>query len=157
MFSLQLREKLFAAIENQGFGLEKQAELMGRAATELALQLLGGQHRYRQCLDSDPEPQVFSLPKSYKLENLLLYITNGVMLPVLTDHFFIFYLFSVGGGGVGAFSDPDPRIRIELETLGSGTKMTLLSPATCFGRWEIYGDKIEISPVYFLIGIQWAI
>jgi hypothetical protein len=45
VFSLQLREKLFAAIENQGFGLEKQAELMGRAATELALQLLGGQHR----------------------------------------------------------------------------------------------------------------
>lgn len=43
--SLQLREKLFAAIESQGFGLEKQAELMGRAATELALQLLGGQHR----------------------------------------------------------------------------------------------------------------
>jgi hypothetical protein len=49
VFSLQLREKLFAAIENQGFGLEKQAELMGRAATELALQLLGGQHRYHQC------------------------------------------------------------------------------------------------------------
>ena len=43
--SVQLRAKLFAAIENHGLGLEKQAELMGRAATELALQLLGGQHR----------------------------------------------------------------------------------------------------------------
>jgi hypothetical protein len=52
VFSLLLREKLFAAIENQGFGLEKQAELMGRAATELALQLLGGQHRYQQCFGS---------------------------------------------------------------------------------------------------------
>ena len=32
-------------LEDHGFGLSKQTELMGRAATELCLQLLGGQHR----------------------------------------------------------------------------------------------------------------
>ena len=39
MFFLQER------LEDHGFGLSKQTELMGRAATELCLQLLGGQHR----------------------------------------------------------------------------------------------------------------
>ena len=63
--SLQLRERLQAVINNHGMGLERQAEVlihlfsfdmmntigitndqvMGRAATELALQLLGGGHR----------------------------------------------------------------------------------------------------------------
>jgi len=43
--SLELREKLQAVITNHGLGLERQAEIMGRAATELAIQLLGGQHR----------------------------------------------------------------------------------------------------------------
>lgn len=43
--SLQLRERLQAVIVNHGLGLERQAEVMGRAATELAIQLLGGQHR----------------------------------------------------------------------------------------------------------------
>jgi len=43
--SLALRERLQAVIVNHGLGLERQAEVMGRAATELAIQLLGGQHR----------------------------------------------------------------------------------------------------------------
>lgn len=43
--SVQLRAHLLSAIDSHGLGVEKQAELMGRAATELALQLLGGQHR----------------------------------------------------------------------------------------------------------------
>jgi len=43
--SLQLRERLQAVIQNHGLGLERQAEVMARAATELAIQLLGGQHR----------------------------------------------------------------------------------------------------------------
>lgn len=37
----ELRRQLFAAAEKRGLNLEKQAELMGRAATEMALQLLG--------------------------------------------------------------------------------------------------------------------
>jgi len=43
--SLALRERLQAVIVNHGLGVERQAEVMGRAATELAIQLLGGQHR----------------------------------------------------------------------------------------------------------------
>merc|ERR1712096_130314 len=43
--SLVLRERLQAVIVNHGLGLDRQAEVMGRAATELAIQLLGGQHR----------------------------------------------------------------------------------------------------------------
>jgi len=43
--SLTLRERLQAVIMNHGLGPERQAEVMGRAATELAIQLLGGQHR----------------------------------------------------------------------------------------------------------------
>jgi len=43
--SLELRERLQAVIVNHGLGVERQAEVMGRAATELAIQLLGGQHR----------------------------------------------------------------------------------------------------------------
>lgn len=43
--SLQLRERLQAVITNHGLTLERQAEVMGRAATELCLQLLGGGHR----------------------------------------------------------------------------------------------------------------
>jgi enhancer of mRNA-decapping protein 3 len=43
--SFQLRAKLQERLEEHGFGLSKQTELMGRAATELCLQLLGGQHR----------------------------------------------------------------------------------------------------------------
>jgi len=43
--SLHLRERLQAVIVNHGITLERQAEVMGRAATELTLQLLGGGHR----------------------------------------------------------------------------------------------------------------
>jgi len=43
--SLQLRERLQASVESHGIGLERLAEMMGRAATELAIHLLGGQHR----------------------------------------------------------------------------------------------------------------
>ncbi|XP_023341379.1 enhancer of mRNA-decapping protein 3 [Eurytemora carolleeae] len=43
--SFQLRFRLQERLEDHGFGLSKQTELMGRAATELCLQLLGGQHR----------------------------------------------------------------------------------------------------------------
>lgn len=43
--SRQLRNKLLTVLDDHGFGLEKQTELMGRAATELCIQLLGGQHR----------------------------------------------------------------------------------------------------------------
>ena len=43
--SLQLRERLQASVESHGIGLDKLAEMMGRAATELAIHLLGGQHR----------------------------------------------------------------------------------------------------------------
>lgn len=43
--SLQLRERLAASVENHGIGLARLAEMMGRAATELAIHLLGGQHR----------------------------------------------------------------------------------------------------------------
>jgi len=43
--SLALRERLQAVIVNHGLGVDRQAEVMGRAATELAIQLLGGQHR----------------------------------------------------------------------------------------------------------------
>jgi len=43
--SLALRERLQAVIMNHGLGVERQVEVMGRAATELAIQLLGGQHR----------------------------------------------------------------------------------------------------------------
>lgn len=41
----ELRRQLFATAEKRGLSLEKQTELMGRAATEMALQLLGGGHR----------------------------------------------------------------------------------------------------------------
>jgi len=43
--SLKLRERLEAAIKSHGISVERQAELLGRAATELAIHLLGGQHR----------------------------------------------------------------------------------------------------------------
>ena len=43
--SLQLRDRLQAVITKRGLTLERQAEVMGRAATELAIQLLGGGHR----------------------------------------------------------------------------------------------------------------
>jgi len=41
----QLRERLHAALDSHGLGMSKQSELVGRAGTELCLQLLGGQHR----------------------------------------------------------------------------------------------------------------
>lgn len=41
----ELRRQLFAAAEQRGLSLDRQTELMGRAATEMALQLLGGGHR----------------------------------------------------------------------------------------------------------------
>jgi len=43
--SLQLRERLQNSVKNHGIGMERLAEMMGRAATELAIHLLGGQHR----------------------------------------------------------------------------------------------------------------
>lgn len=43
--SAKLRERLDAAIANHGLGLDKQCEVMARAATELAVHLIGGQHR----------------------------------------------------------------------------------------------------------------
>lgn len=41
----ELRRQLYAAAERRGLSEERQTELMGRAATEMALQLLGGGHR----------------------------------------------------------------------------------------------------------------
>ena len=43
--SLQLRGRLAAVSANHGLSPGRQAELMGRAAVELGLQLLGGGHR----------------------------------------------------------------------------------------------------------------
>ena len=43
--SLQLRERLMSAMSKHGISSERQAETIGRAATELAIHLLGGQHR----------------------------------------------------------------------------------------------------------------
>ena len=40
-----LRHQLLSVAERLGVTEERQAELMGRAATEMALQLLGGAHR----------------------------------------------------------------------------------------------------------------
>jgi len=43
--SLQLRENLVQALQDHGFDVSKQSELMARAATDLCLQLIGGAHR----------------------------------------------------------------------------------------------------------------
>jgi len=43
--SVKLRERLNAVIANHGLGLDKQCEVMARAATELSIHLIGGQHR----------------------------------------------------------------------------------------------------------------
>ena len=43
--SLQLRERLARVIISHGISVDRQAEMIGRAATELAIHLLGGQHR----------------------------------------------------------------------------------------------------------------
>lgn len=43
--SLSMRERLLNVLSDHGFDISKQAELMGRAATDLCLQLLGGAHR----------------------------------------------------------------------------------------------------------------
>ncbi|XP_059479729.1 enhancer of mRNA-decapping protein 3-like [Neocloeon triangulifer] len=43
--SISLRNQLLGLSERLGVTIERQAELMGRAATEIALQLLGGGHR----------------------------------------------------------------------------------------------------------------
>jgi len=43
--SLALRERLETAMLRHGFSRERQAEMMGRATTEIAMHLLGGQHR----------------------------------------------------------------------------------------------------------------
>jgi len=43
--SLALRERIEAAMLSHGISRERQAEMLGRAATELAIHLLGGQHR----------------------------------------------------------------------------------------------------------------
>jgi enhancer of mRNA-decapping protein 3 len=43
--SLTLRDQLLGLAERLGLTFERQAELMGRAATEMALQLMGGGHR----------------------------------------------------------------------------------------------------------------
>ncbi|XP_071445999.1 enhancer of mRNA-decapping protein 3 isoform X2 [Hetaerina americana] len=41
----ELRNRLFSAAERLGLSVERQTELIGRAAAEIALQLLGGSHR----------------------------------------------------------------------------------------------------------------
>ncbi|KAF4531589.1 hypothetical protein B566_EDAN010055 [Ephemera danica] len=43
--SMALRDQLLGLAERLGLTFERQAELMGRAATEMALQLVGGGHR----------------------------------------------------------------------------------------------------------------
>jgi len=43
--SLQLRDRLASTIISHGISIERQAEMIGRATTELAIHLLGGQHR----------------------------------------------------------------------------------------------------------------
>lgn len=43
--SVQLRERLASVVANHGLGMDKQCEVMARAATELSISLLGGQHR----------------------------------------------------------------------------------------------------------------
>lgn len=43
--SLALRERLEKKMLDHGLGVERRAEMVGRAATELAIHLLGGQHR----------------------------------------------------------------------------------------------------------------
>jgi len=37
---------LFSAAEKFGFTQERQIEMVGRSASEMVLQLLGGSHRY---------------------------------------------------------------------------------------------------------------
>jgi enhancer of mRNA-decapping protein 3 len=41
----ELRHQLLSVAERLGLTEERRSELMGRAATEMALQLLGGGHR----------------------------------------------------------------------------------------------------------------
>lgn len=43
--SYSLRSKLFAIADKYGLTWERRVELMGRCATELSLQLVGGAHR----------------------------------------------------------------------------------------------------------------
>jgi len=43
--SLQLRERLQSSVQSHGIAMDRLAEIIGRAATELAIHLLGGQHR----------------------------------------------------------------------------------------------------------------
>lgn len=43
--SPELRERLYAAADAHGLGMEKMSELVARAATEIAIQLFGGAHR----------------------------------------------------------------------------------------------------------------
>jgi len=43
--SMNMRERLQSVLEEHGFDMSKQTELMGRAATDLCLQLMGGAHR----------------------------------------------------------------------------------------------------------------
>ena len=43
--SLSLRDRLLATLVKHGVSIERQSEIIGRAATELAIHLLGGQHR----------------------------------------------------------------------------------------------------------------
>jgi len=47
----ELHRQLLLVAERLGLTEERQAELMGRAATEMALQLLGGGHRLAQSKD----------------------------------------------------------------------------------------------------------
>lgn len=42
----ELRRQLERVAERRGLTKERQTELMGRAATEMALHLLGGGHRH---------------------------------------------------------------------------------------------------------------
>lgn len=47
----ELHRQLLLVAERLGLTEERQAELMGRAATEMALQLLGGGHRLAESKD----------------------------------------------------------------------------------------------------------
>lgn len=42
----ELRKSLFAVANKYGFTIERQSEMVGRSASEMVLQLLGGSHRY---------------------------------------------------------------------------------------------------------------
>lgn len=44
--SIEFKKKLYKKAEEVGFTLKVRSEMIGRAASEMVLQLLGGNHRY---------------------------------------------------------------------------------------------------------------